>query len=823
MFVSTHQRLLTTALAGAFGALLITLPSLSLAQGTDAASAQATRIDLPAQPLGAALNALSAQTGVQILASGDMVSGRHAPAVAGQFTAREAADRLLAGSGLRVHSNDRGILVVRAAGETTSAGAGTLPEVRVRADRVGENAFGPVDGYVATRSATGTKTDTPLVETPRSISVVTREQLDVQQPRTASEALRYTPGVVAQSSPLGLNDAGIRIRGFSTTVGQVYYRDGARVSSPAYYGYGGFEPYGLERVEVLRGPASVLYGQNQPGGIVNMVSKRPSSEPVREVQVQAGSYQRAQLALDLGGAITADGQWSYRLVGLQRDSNTQIDNIADNRSYLAPSISWKPSDRTELIVRAEYQRNEGAANNALPASGTVLPNPNGRIPVNRSLGTASDNKESYETRSIGYQLEHRPDDVWTLRQNLRVSRFDADRRTMRNNGFVMDETDPANPVPLDYRTIYRGSWQILADGDTTTLDNQAQARFKTGALEHTALVGVDYHRSAGNLRGGLGGASDLDLYNPVYGVTPTIPRNYDRRSVDEQTGLYLQDQIKIDQRWVVSLGGRQDWSRQVRTNRLATSNGTTVQKDDAFTGQAGLVYLFDNGWAPYASYSQSFVPLAGVTAGGDEFKPEKGVQYEAGVKYAPAGGQTVVTLSVFDLRRKNVLTPDLNDPFESVQTGEVRSRGVELESKSKVASGLDLIGSLSYADVKVTESNNPDELGTRPAGVPKHMASLWLDYAVPAHVVPGLTVGGGARLIGATYGDELNTFRVPGYTLYDVALRYDLGRVSPSMRGLQFALNVQNLTDKRYADCGSADFCEYGTRRTVTATLRYLW
>lgn len=804
MSVSIQQRLLLSALAGVFGTLLISPASSAWAQAAPSAQ-QARAINLPAQPLGAALNALSTQTGVQIIASGEVVNGHGAPAVSGQLTPRQALDRLLAGSNLVARSQDNGTLIVQA--QASAAIQGALPEVRVRAQRSTESAFGPAQGYVATRSATGTKTDTPLVETPRAISVVTREQLDAQQPRTASEALRYTPGVITQSGPLGLNDATIRIRGFSTTVGQVYYKDGTRVASPAYYGYGGFEPYGLERLEVLRGPASVLFGQNQPGGIVNMVSKRPSAEPIREVQLLAGSHQRAQIAADLGGALTEDGQWSYRLVALGRDSNTQIDNIADNRRYVAPSISWKPSDRTELIVRAEYQLNEGAANNALPAKGTVLPNINGRIPVNRSLGTSRDNTESYETQSIGYQLEHRATDVWTLRQNVRFSWFDADRRTMRNNGLESDE-----------RTLNRGSWQLLADGDTTTVDNQAQAKFNIGAVEHTVLLGLDYHRSMGNLSGGLGGASTLDLFNPVYTPTPTLPVIYNRQSIDEQTGLYLQDQLKVD-RLVVSLSGRQDWSRQTRTNRLATSDPTTVQKDDAFTGQAGAVYLFDNGWAPYLSYSQSFVPVAGTSFSGEQFKPEKGVQYEAGVKYAPPNTKAMVTLSVFDLRRRNVTTPDLDNPGESVQTGEVRSRGVELEGKANLAQGLDVIAALSYTRVKVTESNDPAELGTTPSGVPRQMASLWLDYTV----LPGLTLSAGARRTGATWGDDLNTFRVRGYTLLDAGVRYDLGKASPSFKGWQLALNVQNLTDKIYADCGSEDFCEYGIRRNGTLSLRYRW
>jgi len=809
MSVSIQQRLLLSALAGVFGTLLISPASSAWAQAAPSAQ-QARAINLPAQPLGAALNALSTQTGVQIIASGEVVNGHGAPAVSGQLTPRQALDRLLAGSNLVARSQDNGTLIVQA--QASAATQGALPEVRVRAQRSTESAFGPAQGYVATRSATGTKTDTPLVETPRAISVVTREQLDAQQPRTASEALRYTPGVITQSGPLGLNDATIRIRGFSTTVGQVYYKDGTRVASPAYYGYGGFEPYGLERLEVLRGPASVLFGQNQPGGIVNMVSKRPSAEPIREVQLLAGSHQRAQIAADLGGALTEDGQWSYRLVALGRDSNTQIDNIADNRRYVAPSISWKPSDRTELIVRAEYQLNEGAANNALPANGTVLPNINGRIPVNRSLGTSRDNTESYETQSIGYQLEHRATDVWTLRQNVRFSWFDADRRTMRNAGWPKN----VNGDPIIDRIIYRQSWQLLAKGDTTTVDNQVQAKFNTGAVEHTVLLGLDYHRSKGDLRGGLGGATPLDLYAPDGTSTPTIPENWHTNSLDEQTGLYLQDQLKQG-RWVVSLSGRQDWSRQVRNNLRTGVN--TVQKDDAFTGQAGAVYLFDNGWAPYLSYSQSFVPVAGTSFSGEQFKPEKGVQYEAGVKYAPPNTKAMVTLSVFDLRRRNVTTPDLDNPGESVQTGEVRSRGVELEGKANLAQGLDVIAALSYTRVKVTESNDPAELGTTPSGVPRQMASLWLDYTV----LPGLTLSAGARRTGATWGDDLNTFRVRGYTLLDAGVRYDLGKASPSFKGWQLALNVQNLTDKIYADCGSEDFCEYGIRRNGTLSLRYRW
>jgi len=761
-----------------------------------AAHAQnAVAIDIPAQPLNAALLALGKQTGLQLSFPPEDVAGKQAPAVSGTLTPQQALEQLLAGSGLSYRSGPGNSIVIERA--MSPASQQQLSEVKVVAE--GDQ------GYVATHDSSGTKTDTPLIETPQSISVVTRDRLDEQGVNYLNEALRYVPGV--QGEPFGYETrlTYIQLRGFDAYTDSLYM-DGLKLTNPGFLVSYNLEPYGAERLEIPRGPASVLYGQGSPGGLINYASKKPSKDAVHEFAFEPGNYSRYQGKFDIGGALDQAGTVTYRVVGLGRDSDTQIDYVQDNRQFLAPSFAWRPNADTSLVVLSHFQHDRTRDSQAVPGEGTLTPNPNGHIPSNRFTGEPNVDRYERTEAAIGYEFEHRANDTWTFRQNLRYLNTKVDEVVVYVTGLEADQ-----------RTMSRAFFQGFGTLGETAVDTQAQAKFATGSAQHTLLIGLDYQRSDADAVRYADAAPGLDAFAPVYGAPITFGAPYqDDDTVADQIGLYLQDQIKFDKHWILTLGGRNDWASSSTFSNLTQT--TSDQSDRKFTGRAGLVYVSDIGLAPYISYSQSFLPMIGLDPSGNPFSPETGEQYEAGVKYQPAGSESFLTVSAFHITRQNTTQFDPST-FLTVQTGEVRSRGIELEGNARFDSGFNLTGSYTYLDPEITKSVIPAEIGSRPTWVPRQMASLWGNYTQHGGPFDGWGAGLGVRYQGATYGDTPNTLRVPGTTLADAEIHYN-------WNNFQFAINARNLFDKEYVtSCyfRSSVVCTYGERRTVIGRIAYRW
>jgi iron complex outermembrane receptor protein len=672
-----------------------------------------------------------------------------------------------------------------------------------------ETAYGPVQGYVANQSTTGTKTDTPLIETPQSISVVTRDQMQAQGAQNLAQTLRYTAGVTGELFGLDTRCYGVQMRGFNSW-NQAFYKDGLQLRAPAFANFLCTEPYGAERIEVLRGPASVLYGQGDPGGIINYVTKRPPTTPFREIEFQAGSLNDFAGKFDIGGPANKEKTLLYRMTGVVRDADTQVDLVGLKRTFFAPALTWMPSANTTLTLLSHYQRdNTGWSLQFLPAVGTLYANPNGRIPTNRFTGEPHWDHYKNTTLTTGYLFEHRVDDIWTVRQNARYAHLDNDQKGVFGMGL-----DPADPTQ---RMLARYGDYGKSKLDSFTIDNQIQAKFATGPVRHTLLAGLDYqHHRFTDLGGGTNPLPSIDLFNPSYGLTTVIidPNGVYQDSTQKQgqAGLYIQDQIKLD-RLVVTLSGRQDWVSTTTDDHLAAT--TQVNKDRAFTGRVGLGYLFDNGMTPYVSYSTSFLPVLGTNnVAGVPFAPETAEQYEIGLKYQPKGWNAFFTVAAFDLTRQNTLTDDPGNPNFQIQRGEVRSRGIEVEAVASVA-GLDLRGSYTYLDMEFTK----DTLlrGNTPYGVSRNRASLWADRTIKGGPLDGFGVGAGVRYVGSTWGDDANTFRLPNVTLADAAIHYERGNY-------RFSVNAQNLFDTIYlSSCSNMNGCYYGLRRAVIGTVRYRW
>ena len=436
-----------------------------------------------------------------------------------------------------------------------------------------DSATGPQAGYVAKRSLSGTKTDASLSEIPQSISVITRDQMDAQQVQSVNEALRYTAGVQANTTAASQRFDTLSIRGFDVTTGML--RDGLKGNTAQAWPK--VEAYGLERIDVLKGPASVLFGQNSPGGVVNQISKRPLDKPFHEVQIQGGSFDRAQGQFDFSGPLDDEGQFLYRLVGLERDSGTQFDHIKDDKQYFAPSFTWKPNDDTSLTLLADYTQDTfGAPRVFLPAQGTLLGNPNGKVKHNVFLDEPGLDNDRTQY-SLGYLLEHRLNDVWSLNSSARY-------------GHVNLLTNTASGMSLapDLRTLNRAAYRFRIVGDTYSLDNNAQARWNLGSTQMVSLLGIDYRRTREDyyLRGGE--ASPIDIYNPVHGgvFDPSTPFTNTVQRAD-QVGVYAQQQFTFDEHWVLTVGGRQDRSSARTDNRMNDSG--SKQDNEKFTYRTGLV------------------------------------------------------------------------------------------------------------------------------------------------------------------------------------------------------------------------------------------
>ncbi len=769
-----------------------------LAQGTDERA-----FDIAAQSLADGLMAFKEQSGLQLAYKSGDVAGLATRGVSGTMTQAQALVRLLAGTGLTYEFTANSTVTLTRI-DATGDDRLTLGTIAIQGR--GENATGPVDGYVARRSATATKTDTPLIETPQSISVITRDQMDARNVNKINEALRYTPGVDPQPYGSEPRYTDLRMRGLNATTNGIY-QDGLALTFPDYIISYNPEPWGAERVEVPRGPASVLYGQGSPGGIVNYVSKRPTTDPINTVHFESGLHDRYQGKFDFAGAIDEDKQFAYRVTGLVRDSDTFVDYVQDDRYWISPQISWMPSDKTTVTFVAHYQQDDTKNSQALPYVGTVQTNPNGDVPLSRFTGEPDLDKVDRTEYSVGYEISHEVSDSLKLSHKARYNNVDLNDLVVYSSGFTNN------------RTLSRAVYGNYGNLDGLYTDTNAQLKFDAGPSRHTLLAGLDFQLMYLEQIADYVGATTLDVYSPVYGTQTSRGNPYIRKDFTRsQTGIYLQDQIEWGDHWRVNLGGRFDRAVTETINNL--TDARSQQGDSAFTGRAGVVYLFDNGVAPYASYAESFTPVIGTNPSNENYKPELGRQYEVGVKFQPKGSRSSVTLAAFDLRRENYTETDPSNTNNSVQTAAVRSQGIELEALASFDFGLDLSGGYTYMETEVIESVDPSDLGDVLTPAPKHVATIWADYTVPEGTFKGLGIGGGVRYRGMHWGDGDRTLKVPGFFLLDASVHYE-------WNGVHFGLHARNLLDKQYVgSCyyrGSAGLCSAGEPLTVIGNLSYTW
>lgn len=784
--------------------------------------AQVIQFDIPGGSIADALNRLAQQADVAISLDDAKVRDLRTHGLHGSYSVAEGFDMLLRDSGYAIGKTGAGYILVPVSRDRSAAKhpdeEATLPAVVVHASEKAE------EGYVAHDSSIATKTDTPLIELPQSISVVTRQQMNDEQPQDVSQALRYTPGIF--SEPEGVaqvqnGSTGMVLRGFQADA----YLDGLTGN---VLGRTIMDPYLLQQLEVVGGPNGALYGQGKPGGLVNMTSKLPLSTASNEVQVGFGNDARYEAKFDFSGPINPSGTLLYRLTGIAYSENTQTDFISEKRVAIAPAITWQPDADTSLTLLGKYINDpDTGAYSAVPAYGTVLPNPNGKIPVGFFSGDPNYNTASQNLLSVGYIFDHRFNDVWSVHQNFRFERNET------NDAYATVGT----LSPRDWSTLTRGYSINRYTADSAMLDNQAQAQFKTGEVSHDVLIGLDYQHYSLDKYGLIaraGSFPSIDIFAPVYYQTMAAGalQSATTTLLDEtqsQIGTYAQDQVSWRQ-WRLLFGGREDWAKSPERTSVLTP---PLQSDHKFTWHTGLVYLFDNGLAPYISYSTSFSPSVGASFSGQQFVPTTAQQYEVGFKYQPKHSNSFFTAAAYNLTQQNVLTTDTDHPGYSIQTGAIRSRGIELSQHTSLTRGLGLIGSVSYINGINTSSNatatgirgaTVSTQGMRPAGVPAWMASLRADYTMQSGTMAGLGMSAGIRFLGSSYGDAANSFKVPAYALFDASVRYDFERLDPSLKGLSGQLNATNLFNKTYvSSCSASSTCYFGIGRTIYASVKYKW
>ncbi|TCL52184.1 iron complex outermembrane receptor protein [Raoultella planticola] len=695
----------------------------------------------------------------------------------------------------------------------TLAGQALAEETLVVTASSSEDPTAPVKGIVATKTLSATKTAAGLVKTPQSVSVITRDQMAALDVTSVSQALRYSAGVFTEYRGSSNRNDEVFVRGFSYVP---KYLDGLSYGATASSQTGTMDPWLLERVELVRGPASVLFGQVNPGGLISMTSKRPTSQPVHEIQFRTGNDNLAEGAFDLGGPLSDDGHLLYRLNGIARSQNSQVEDYKETRVAIAPALTWYPNDATRFTLLTSYQKDPDAGyRNFLPRYGTVNNVDGSYIPRDFNVSDPSYNQSWREQTLIGYEFEHQLNDMLTLRQNARYGTIKQKYR------YLVYSSSEANSSVLSRRAQHEER-----QTDEFGIDNQLEAQFATGQLAHTVLSGLDYKTSKDKQYLGRAGGSqyDLDWRAPVYGVKvdeSTFRTASDEQQNLDQVGLYLQDQLSLEN-WELLLSGRYDWA-EVRTTDF-TDSSRSQKNDSKFTWRTGLLYAFDFGLSPYISYSTSFEPnlQTNRAPGVAPFDPSEGKQLEVGVKYQPTP-TALMTLAMYNLTQSNVATWNSAAGWYE-NSGKVRSKGVEAEAHATFFDNLNLIASYTWTDAETVNTTVAGTEGKTPARIPTHMASAFTSYTLPNGVLKSLTAGVGVRYIGTSYGDAKNTFKVPAVDLYDAMVSYELGELSSSLKGAKAQFNINNIADTKYvASCAGDSACFYGVGRTVTMTVNYAW
>lgn len=665
---------------------------------------------------------------------------------------------------------------------------------------------------------TATKTQLDPIETPQAISVVDSETLEQRGVSSVSEALRYVPGVNTELRGGAVNRLDLfNIRGFDNY--QNFY-DGLLLQYNEWNLQPQIDPVAIEQLEVFKGPTSVLYGSMPPGGMVNLIAKRPQREAKHSVSLATGTGTLKEMTLDSTGAINE--QLAYRVVGLARQKEGQAVTSEEERYVFAPSLDWQLGERTLLNLNLYYQKDpEASIYTTVPASGSVKSNPLGQLGSDTFLGDENWNEYNRDVTLLGYKLSHDFSDNWQVLQNARYMDASAYQRNTYNA-----------PLAADNRTLARNAYLTDEDSRGFVIDNQLAGKLQTGAAQHNLLLGLDYQYLDAHIlyQDTLDySAPPIDIFNPNHDqiVPDSLSFPYqDKKTIRQsQTGVYLQDQVRLDR--LVAIGGARYDSYRMDTDSDTLYQGAASQSlaridQDNLSFRLGALYELDYGFSPYVSYAESFEPVPGADKSGKAFDPSTGQQWEGGLKFLSEDMSKTFTVAAFHITKENALVTDPDNIYgPKLQTGEIVSKGIELEGRADLTNNLDLALSYTRQDMEITRDTT-DLQGKTPVWVPKQMASLWSNYQAGGSL-QGMRIGAGLRYVGEAQLDAANTDTVPDYVLMDMSASYDLAALSASLKGVGASLSASNLFNKTYYSCYDQNNCWFGAERNVEARLKYVF
>lgn len=622
--------------------------------------------------------------------------------------------------------------------------------------------------YFIPYSNTADRMGTAILDTPQSIQVIPTKLLEDQNVNRISEGLRNISGINQTDQSGGRYDFLI-IRGFETAPEYINGKRYQRLSPPR-------DTANIEQIEVLKGPGSVLYGRGEPGGIVNIVTKKPLSDFRAMAQLKTGSHSFWRPSIDLTGPISENGDLLYRVNGAYESRESFRDHVESDRIFFAPAVSWQPTLETKLIFDGEFLEDTFTPDFGVVAVGDS-PAP---VPLERFYGEPGDEITNKDFR-MGARIEHQ------FSKNLNL-----------NAGFLFSRTEQDGLFTLPWRfldedTLMRLPIDQTYDSDMYSVYNDIIGHIKTGQLNHKILFGISYSYENSNQKEFLNlddaaNRTGIDIFNPVYGQTGTPDQlNADRESTGKAFGLYVQDQISIGEKWILSGAVRYDNFRQEIEDTLRSR--TTEQEDDQISPRAGIVYKPVENLSFFAGWSRSFEPLLGTLENGDAYDPEIGEQIEGGIKYEFKPG-LFATLAVFNIDKENVLTPDSDNPRFRIQTGKERSQGVEFDISGSPMKNWDIIASYAYTDARVVSDNRIAE-NQRISNVPYNQASLWSMYTFSEGILSGLGIGGGLFYVGERQGDVLDPFTMDSYVTADASMFY-------AFKNWKLSLSVKNIFDEDY-------------------------
>ncbi|MEC4748521.1 TonB-dependent siderophore receptor [Methylomicrobium sp. Wu6] len=753
--------------------LLLAAP-FTLCSAAVLAEAQTYDIDIPAQPLSSALDALARQTGIKPFYSDAIAAGKNSRAVAGRFTAEQALARLLSGSGLSHRFNgDKAVAIT--AGQ--AAHVETLQPMTVSGKAEFDSADPYNTDYSLPNATTGTKTDTPIMETPMNIQVVTKSVMDDQQDINIVDAItKNVSGVQAGHDSGDIYERFI-IRGFSTID---IYRNGL------LRGFNTYDPSNIEQFEVIKGPASMLYGRAQPGGLINYVTKKGLDIPTYSVQQQFGSYDQYRTTADATGPIDKDGKLRYRVNMSYQDIGSFKQFVNDERYFIAPTLSWRPNDRFDANLEFEHKHEKKVNDFGIPSIGN-RPAP---VPLSRSYLDSANGPVS-DTTLVAYDWAFKFNDDWKLKNRFLWENWDMQYNDIGGSGALRADNQTLN------RTVFSGP----ANQETYSTNLDLSGKFNLLGTKHDVLLGGDYYNNAFNGENEYFTATTpINIFNPIYNVISqatldALPISWNFLRKEERFGVYFQDQITLFDKLHIMGGGRYDWvtygtGSNSKSFDLAKANYSD-QEDQKFSPRVGVLYQPWQWLSLFTSYTESLGSAnSGLSFTGQNFKPQSGEQYEAGFKTEFFDKRLSSTVSFYDLTKANTTTTDPAHPTFQVTAGKVRSRGVEIDIKGQVTEKLNLVTTYAFTDIRYINAN-ANLLGQRPIGVPENQASLWGTYQFTERFKAGI----GGVVVGKRNGDNNNPVDLPGYVTMDTMAAYT---IPVGKTRLTTQVNINNLLDKGY-------------------------